>query len=400
MRLKTIVICVLVVAGAWFFFHKSDSGNSGKHAGNGAPVTVGLAKAKTGDINVYLIGIGNVTPPNTITLHSRVDGELMTLPFKEGQFIKKGQLLAELDPRPYAAALEQAQGQLKRDTALLEEARIDLQRYIKLASQDSIATQQVDLQTSLVKQYQGSVLNDKGLVHAAETNLAYTKIIAPAGGRIGLRQIDPGNIVHSSDSNGVIVITQLQPITVIFTLPEDNIPQVQDNMNGNKILAEAWDRENKHKLADGIVYAVDNQVDPTTGTVKLRAEFANEDNKLFPSQFVNIRCLVETKKDVVIMPAAAVQHGADGTFVYLVRPDSTVTVQKVKIGITEGDNVAVDEGIKADDEVVVDGADGLREGAKINPAQPKMADAAPAVDKTDKPDNQKHQHKQKKKDAE
>lgn len=395
MRFKWIVIAVLAVAGAWYLFHKSGPDKSGKYTQSGAPVTVGIATAKTGDINVYLVGIGNITPPNTIILHSRVDGQLIELPFAEGQFVKKGQLLAELDARPFEAALEQAQGQLKRDTALLEEAKIDLQRYIRLASEDSIATQQVDLQTSLVKQYQGAVLGDRGQVDAAQTNLAYTKLYSPVSGRVGLRQVDPGNIVHASDASGVAVITQLQPITAIFTLPEDDIPEIESQMNGGRITAEAWDRDNKHKLADGVVYAVDNQVDPATGTVKLRASFPNEDNKLFPSQFVNIRCLVETKKDVVIMPAAAVLHGSDGTYVYRVGSGDTVTVQPVKIAITEGDNVSVAEGIKAGDQVVVDGTDNLREGTRIIVPPPKAAEDAP-VQIT--PDRKQSRHKKKEAD--
>lgn len=396
MKLKFVILLILVAAIGWYFYGK-ESGK-GKQAKGGAPITVALATAKTGNINIYLGGLGNVTPPNTITVHSMVNGELMSLPLEEGQFVKKEQLLAQIDDRPYVAALEQAEGQLKRDQALLDEAKIDLKRYATLVAQDSLATQQLDLQRSLVKQYEGTVLNDKGLVDAAKTNLIYTKITAPVGGRVGLRQVDPGNIVHTTDTNGVIVITQLQPITVIFTLPEDNIPQVQVPMENGKLVAEAWDRDNKNKLAEGSVYAIDNEIDPTTGMVKLRAEFPNEDNKLFPDQFVNVRCLVQTKENVVIMPAAAVQHGSNGTFVYLAQQDDTVTVQNVKIDVTEGDNVSVSEGIKAGDQVVVDGADNLREGSKIVVPSQAAATAANASspDTKDGKDNKDKKHKHKK----
>lgn len=391
MRIVILICTLVLLGGGWYFFHTATSGSSGKSGRNsGGPVTVSVATAQTGDIKVYLSGLGNVTPPNTITVQSEVNGQLLNLPFTEGQPVKKGQLLAEIDPRPYIATLEQAQGQLKRDSALLEEARIDVKRYELLVSQDSLATQQLDLQRSLVKQYEGAVLNDQGLVDAARTNVGFTKIVSPVSGRVGLRLLDPGNIVTTSSASGIVIVTQLQPITVIFTLPEDDIPQLQEHMVNGKISAEAWDRGGKKKLAEGDVYAIDNEVDPTTGTVKLRASFANKDNELFPSQFVNIKCLIETKQDVVVMPAAAVLHGSNGSFVYLVKDDNTVTVQPVKIDITEGDNVSVAEGIKEGDKVVTDGTDQLREGAKITIPEAKADTAAPA------PEEKKKQHHHKK----
>ncbi|HEU5047660.1 MAG TPA: MdtA/MuxA family multidrug efflux RND transporter periplasmic adaptor subunit [Rickettsiales bacterium] len=366
MRLSRVIPAVLLVAGAgWLFYHHEQSGKSDASRRGGA-VAVAVVAVKKGDIDVYLTGLGNITPPNTVTVRTRVDGQLMKLFFKEGQYVKEGDLLAQLDSRPFEAQLLQAQGQMMRDEALLSEAKIDYGRYKALFAKDSIAKQQVDVQQSLVKQYEGAVRNDQGLVDNAKLQITYSRITAPVSGRVGLRQVDQGNIVHASDANGIVVITQLQPITALFTVPEDNIPQVMERTQGDqKIGAEAWDRESRKKLADGTVIAVDNQVDPATGTVKLRAEFPNEDNALFPSQFVNVRCHVATKKDVLLMPLAAVQHGSQGTFVYLVQPDNTVKVRQVTLGATEGETVAVSDGVQAGDMVVVDGSDNLREDAKI-----------------------------------
>jgi len=392
-RLRIALVFILVVAVVWYFYgtgHGGSKSASGKN--NGPPVPVAVATAAKGDIIVYLNELGNITPPNTITVHSMINGILMRVRFSEGQLVKKDQLLAEIDARPYMAQLEQAQGQLTRDEALLEEAKIDLARYKTLVAQDSIARQQLDLQRSLVKQYEGSAENDKGLVDAAKTQIAYTKVTAPVGGRVGLRQVDPGNLVATSDANGIVVVTQLQPITAIFTVPEDSIPTVMQHMQDeDKMIAEAWDRSGKKKLATGTVYAVDNQVDPATGTVKLRAEFSNEDNKLFPSQFVNIKCHVETKKNVVLVPLAAIQQGADGSFVYKVKPDDTVTVQPVKIDVTEGEKAAIADGIQEGDVVVTDGSDNLREGAKITVPAKEETSAPASADDTKKHTHQKKQ---------
>lgn len=399
-RLKVILACVAAAGAIWYFFHTgggSDKAANG-HGKNAGPVPVSAVAAKTGDIKVYLSGLGNVTPRNTVTVHTRVDGQLMRILFKEGQFVKEGDMLAELDARPFIAQLEQAQGQMMRDMALLSQARLDLQRYETLLSQDSIAKQQVDIQRSLVKQYEGAVGNDKGQIDNAKLQITYTKITAPFSGQVGLRQVDPGNIVHTGDANGIAVVTQLQPITAIFTLSEDAIPRIMKHIQaGDKIIAEAWDRDNKTELSTGEVVAVDNQVDQSTGTIKLRSEFSNEDNALFPSQFVNIRCLLETRKDVLLVPVSAIQHGSEGTFVYLVKPENTVTVRPVKTDIAEGDTISIADGLKAGDVVVTDGSDNLREGAKIDVPPPVPQPSASAVSMTPVPppegDSHKHRHK-------
>lgn len=396
MRRSTIVVIGVLLAGAGIWYFHGSGGDDSKQGKGGPPVPVAVATASKGDIDVYLNELGNITPPNTITVHSMINGILMKVLFNEGQLVKQDQMLAEIDSRPYVAQLEQAEGQQKRDEALLAEAKVDLKRYRVLVAQDSIAKQQLDLQVSLVKQYEGAVENDKGLADAARTQIAYTKVTAPVGGRVGLRQVDPGNVVSTSDANGIVVVTQLQPITAIFTIPEDNIPDIMQHMQGkDQMVAEAWDRSGKTRLAVGKVYAVDNQVDTTTGTVKVRAEFPNKDNALFPSQFVNIKCHTETKKDVIIVPLAAIQQGSDGSFVYLAKPDNTVTVQKVKIDVAQGEKVAIADGVKEGDVVVTDGSDNLREGAKITiPA--KEAAAAPSASGDDK---KQHKHKKRKDDT-
>jgi len=398
---------VLVGLGWFFFGHHGDQDKTGgAKSGKNAVVPVGVAAAKTGDISVYLEGLGNITPRSNVTVHTLVTGELMNVLFSEGQMVKKNDLLAQIDDRPFAAALKQAEGLLLRDQALLAEAKIDLERYKLLWKQDSIAKQQLDTQASLVKQYEGAVLNDQGQVDAAKTNFAYTKITSPVNGRVGLRQVDAGNIVHSTDSNGIVIVAELQPITALFTIPEDNMPAIFKHVDiGEKLVAEAWDRDNKHKIATGVLSAIDNQVDTTTGTVKFRAKFANEDNALFPSQFVNIRLKLDTLKDVVTIPTSAVQRGTHGTFAYLVKSDNTVAVQNMTLGPADGDTVSVTEGISVGDQLVVDGADNLRDGAKIeiskndNGVTPATA-AAPetATDKDAKSDEKPHHNHKKDKD--
>jgi multidrug efflux system membrane fusion protein len=343
-------------------------GKRGAFAGAGGPLPVGVAVARTGDIRIFISGLGSVTPEATTVVKSRVNGQLMKLHFQEGQVVKAGALLAELDPRPYQVAVTQAEGQLIKDTALLKAAQIDLQRYRTLLAQDSIASQQVDTQAALVKQYEGVVKSDQGALDSARLQLTYSRITAPISGRLGLRQVDLGNVVQSSDTNGIVIITQLQPITSVFSIPEDNIPSVMKQIQaGKKLATDVWDRDQKNKLDSGALLTIDNQVDSTTGTVKLKAEFPNANYALFPSQFVNVRMLLDTRRDAIVIPNAAIQRGANGNFVYVVKADHTVTIRPVTAGPAEGESTAIDNGIAIGETVVVDGIDKLKEGAKIEP---------------------------------
>ncbi len=351
---------------------------SRRFSGNG-PMPVVAAPVQKGDVPISLAALGTVSPLATVTVKTQIAGQLIEIGFQEGQAVHAGDFLAQIDPRPYQRQLDQYQGQLLRDQALLKEAQINLDRYQRLVAQDSIAKQQLDAQESLTQQYRGTVETDKAQIDTAKLNLTYCHIIAPLTGRVGLRQVDQGNYVQTSDANGIVVITQLQPITVVFTLPEDNLPAVMKRLHAGATLpVTVFDRAQTIQLATGKLTTVDNQIDTTTGTVKLRAQFGNEDGMLFPNQFVNTRLLVDTLHDATVMPIAAVQRGAPGTFVYLVKADHTVTVRPVKLGPVAGDQVAIESGVEAGDQVVIDGADKLREGAEIALPEAAKGDASPA----------------------
>jgi multidrug efflux system membrane fusion protein len=334
------------------------------------PTPVSVESVKQGDFPVYLTGLGTVTGLRTVTVRPRVDGELVRVNFTEGQLVKQGDVLAEIDPRPFQVQLQQVQGQLQRDQALLRNAEIDVQRYKTLQEQDSIAAQQTMTQEALVKQYQGVVEMDNAQVANAKLQLDYAKVKAPISGRVGLRLIDQGNIVRASDTNGLVVITQTQPITVVFTLPEDKVPTIVKRWHSREdIQVEAFDRGGKTKLAEGKILAVDNQIDPTTGTVKLKAQFDNTDQSLFANQFVNIRMHLDTVRDATLVSSAAIQNDSQGAFVYVIKEDKTVQIRRVTLGPTDADKVVVTSNLTANEAIVVEGIDRLREGGTVDIAQ-------------------------------
>ncbi|HTH62871.1 MAG TPA: MdtA/MuxA family multidrug efflux RND transporter periplasmic adaptor subunit [Paraburkholderia sp.] len=340
-------------------------GGPGGMANLAQPVSV--ATATTGDMPIVITALGTVTPLATVTVRTQIAGTLQDVYFQEGQMVKKGDVLAQVDPRPYEISLRNAQGQLVRDEALLATARLDLKRYQTLLAQDSIASQQVDTQASLVRQYEGTVKSDQANVDTYKLDLIYARITAPVSGRVGLRQVDPGNYVTSADTNGIVVLTELQPISVIFTTSEDDLPAImkQYRAGGTKLPVDAYDRSNTTLLEHGYLQTIDNQIDTTTGTVRLRANFGNPDLGLFPNQFVNARLLVDTLHNAVIVPTSAVLNGSQGQFVYVVKPDNTVTVRLVKPGPVDGERTSIASGLAAGERVVTDGSDRLREGAKI-----------------------------------
>src|SRR5215469_299996 len=365
-RLLWLLLGVAVIGGlAWIILRPhAPATRSGRITAGAMPVVAATATA--GDMPVVLNALGTVTPLATVTVRTQINGQLGEIGFREGQEVNKGDFLAEIDPRPYQAALDNAQGTLMRDQAQLENAKRDLARYTKLVAENSIAQQQRDTTEALVKQLQGTVASDQAQVDNAKLNLAYCRIVAPVGGRIGLRQVDVGNFVQVSDPNGIAVITQLKPISVIFTLPEDTLPQVLRRLNaGAQLPVIAWDRSGKTKLATGTLTTLDNQIDTSTGTYRLRAQFDNSDEILFPNQFVNAQLLVDTLHGAILVPNAAIQRGAPGTFVYPIGADNTVTVRPVKLGPGDANRVAIEEGLAAGERVVVDGADKLRDGAKV-----------------------------------
>ena len=403
----TVAAVLIVLAGAalWYLLHSKDSG-SGPSAGPTGPAgtrsaganrapSVGVATARLGDIQVFQNGLGTVVPRNVVTVHTRVDGELLRVLFKEGQLVKVGDLLAELDPRPFQVVLTQAEGTMARDAALLKNAQIDLARYKTLFAQDSVSQQQLDTQAALVRQYEVTVEADRGQVDSAKLSLIYTRVTSPLTGRVGLRQVDPGNIVHAADTNGLVVITQVQPTTVVFAVPETRLTQIVPRLYaGGSLTVEAWDRDNKTKLATGVLFATDNQIDTTTGTVKLRAEFNNENYLLFPNEFVNARALIEVRHGATVIPPAAVQVGSSGSFVYVVQPDRTVVVRPVTPGPVDGNLMAIDNGLSPGDVVVIDGTDRLRDGIKVQTvARDAGAAPAPSPSKGPAPDAAGHRHR-------
>ncbi len=366
-KLKIYIGLLVIVAGVggWLYFRQAGQSTNAAPR-RSPPVSVSVAKAEKQDVPILLSALGTVNSTYTVTLHSRVDGQLNKIHFEEGQAVKQGQLLAELDPRPYQAALTQTQGQWMRDQALLRNAEIDLARYRRLWAQNSVAKQQVDTQEALVNQYRGTVKLDQGLVENAQLQLSYSRITSPVSGQVGLRQVDPGNIVHSSDASGLVTITQIQPINVLFSIPETNLSQLLQSTRQNpQLVVEAWDRDYHTRLASGHLLAIDNQLNVSTGTVSLKAQFANDDQQLFPNQFVNIRLLLTTRKNAVTVPDIAVQTARQGSYVYLLNTDNSISMTPVTVGAGYGDRIIVENGVQPEQQVVVDGLDRLRNGSKV-----------------------------------
>lgn len=373
------IFAVILLAGYFLLSRLGGASGTSARASTTRPAVPVTAEAvKRGDLDRYLTAIGTVTAFNTVTLRTRVDGQIVNVAFKEGQTVHQGDLLVEIDPRPYQAALAQAEGQLAKDRATLANAKITLARDRSLYQQGVIAAQDFDNQDSLVGQSDGAVRSDAANVAAAKVQLAYTKITAPITGRIGLRMVDIGNIVHATDTGGLAVITQLQPIAVDFSIPEDNLPEVIKDMgDGQKLPVSAFDRELKNQLAMGALETFDSQIDQTTGTIKLKAIFPNDNYALFPNQFVNVKLLVDTMRDTLLVPAAALQRNPQGTFVYVVKPDNTVDVRTVTVGATQGDVVALNSGVTPGELLVTDGLDRLHAGSRVM-VQPPEASAAAA----------------------
>src|SRR5215467_6594485 len=377
-----VLLLAGVVAGVWYFRGSRNaseaanpsapaaaakSGKGGAGMGNFV-VPVVVATAQHGDLPVYFNGLGTVTAFNTVTIRSRVDGQLINVAFKEGQFVHQGDLLAQIVPRPFQVQLQSAQGMLAKDQALRKDAQVNLERYQLLFKEGVIAQQQLDTQAALVGQYDGSIHADESAIANAQLQLTYSRITAPISGRVGLRLVDPGNIVHANDTNGIVVITQLQPIAVLFSLPQDQLPQVSAKLRaGVQLNVEAYDRDDTQKIATGKLLTIDNEIDPTTGTYKLKSVFSNSDNTLFPNQFVNVHLLVDTMHNLTIVPTSAIQRGPQGTYVYAVGSDNTARIRTVTIALTTGNRIGLSGGLNAGDVVVIDGQDKLQDGSKVNP---------------------------------
>jgi membrane fusion protein, multidrug efflux system len=369
-----LILACLVSVGAWIAHGrqgkmlptKPTGGPGGTAAQPPRPVPVVVAPVRTGDLSVYLSALGTVTPLNTVTVKSRVDGQLMRTHFKEGQLVHAGDLLAEIDPRPFQAQLTQAEGQLARDQANLANVRIDLERYKWLAEQQMIARQQYETQQMLVNQAEASIKMNTGQLDAIKLQLTYCRITAPITGRVGLRLVDPGNVVKASDAGGLVVIAQLEPIALVFSVPEDSLPPIMRRFrSGTAVAVEAYDREGRTRIATGTLAAIDNQIDPATGTLRLKATFANTDGMLYPNQFVNARVLVDVLHDALLAPAEAIQRGAQGAYVYVVTPEKVVQLRRVQLGPSEAGAVAVRQGVAAGEVLIVDGAEKVQDNARV-----------------------------------
>jgi multidrug efflux system membrane fusion protein len=376
----TSLVLAGLVGGGWYLWTRHEAAQAPKattagRRAQGAPQPVGFATIDRGDVRVILNELGTVTSLDTVTVVTQISGQLMRYGFTEGQLVKKGDFLAQIDPRPYQAALDSAEGTLAHDTGLLEQAKSDLKRYLTLGRQDSIAQQQVEDQRYLVQQYTGTVATDQGAVETAKLNLYYCHIISPVDGQVGLRQIDPGNYVSTTGSTALVVVTQMQPISVIFTIPEDNLQEVLQRLRARATLTvEAYDRSNTVKLEAGQLSNLDNLINTTTGTLNIRATFQNPEDQLYPNQFVNVHLLVNTMNNAIRVPVSAVQRGEPGTFVYVINANDTVSVRVIKVGPTDGNFEAVLSGLKPGEKVVTDGTDRLRDGAAVSlPAAQKTA---------------------------
>jgi multidrug efflux system membrane fusion protein len=365
------ILVLLVLAGGGYYYYKSRPSSESKaapapggRAGSLGPVSVAVTAALKQNVPYYLTGLGTVTPFNTVTVKSRVDGQLQKVNFTEGQFVHEGDLLAQIDPRPFQVALEQMEGQQARDQAQLNNARVDFKRYDQLQKEGVIASQQVDTQSAQVAQLEGALRSDQAQIDNEKLQLNYCRITAPISGRVGLRLVDQGNMIHASDPGGLVVITQVQPIAVLFTLPEDNLPEVIQHMKSEQLGVEAFSRDDQNKLAVGKLLTVDNQIDPTTGTVRFKAAFDNHDLSLWPNQFVNTRLMLAVRKDAIVVPLAAIQRGTQGTYVYTVK-SGKAAMQPVKVDLTQGNVALIASGVAAGDQVVVDGQERLQAGTSV-----------------------------------
>jgi multidrug efflux system membrane fusion protein len=374
-----VLVCAAGTAGYWAWSRGTEALPTGPMAQllQARAVPVIASTARRGDLDLYVDGLGNVSAFNTVTVRPRVDGQLVNVAYTEGQHVKEGDLLVEIDPRPFQATVAQAEGQLAKDQALLENARRDLERF-KTAG-EGVTQQQIDTQAALVQQDEGIVKSDQAVLDNARLQLSYCRITAPITGRAGLRLVDAGNIVHATDPGGLVVLTQLQPIAVLFSIPQGELPRVLRKTNtGQKLIVDALSQDLRDRLATGSLIAIDNQVDQSTGTVRLKAEFANTDDVLFPNEFVNARLTVDTLREVVLVPAAAVQRGPSSTFVYVVKPDQTVEMRTVTLGPTEGEQTVIESGVAAGELVVTDGVDKLTQGSKVSVSSAATAPTRPA----------------------